>query len=444
MQIKDFMFLIIIGLRVQEQVFIRITCTVFGSLCYVWHSYFKILLSVHHTSNIVHTSDSIPFFFHLSSIPYLATLIRMRNLLQLTNISLVQFKNYLQSSFTFNERIVGICGPNGIGKTNLLDAIYYLCFTKSYFSRTDAQNVYSGLAGFRIEGSFQLNDQIEKIVCILRETGRKEFIVNDESYARVSQHIGKFPCVIIAPDDVGIIIEGGESRRRFLDALLSQLNSTYLQNLMDYNKVLQQRNSYLKAAAEKHIQDKNLLEVYDQQLIKYGDSIFQVRQQFLKGFIPEVIRFYKQIAQVHEEVELTYESQLLHESFENVLHQFREKDLMYQRTHGGVHKDDLSIFLNSQPFKNIASQGQRKSLLFALKLAEFDTLKTAKNFAPLLLLDDVFEKLDEKRMHNLLDWVCVQNEGQLFITDTHPERIQQHFGKLGVVFQMIQLPFEEV
>ena len=367
--------------------------------------------------------------------------LRTTNLLQLTNISLVQFKNYLQSSFSFNERIIGICGPNGIGKTNLLDAIYYLCFTKSYFSRTDAQNAYTGLGGFRIEGDFQLNGENAKIVCILRETGRKEFILDDELYAKASRHIGKFPCVIIAPDDVGIITEGGESRRRFIDALLSQLNNVYLQNLMDYNKVLQQRNSYLKSVSEKRTQDRSLLEVYDQQLIKYGDFIFRTRENFLKDFIPVVLRFYKQIAEVDEKVSLLYESQLHHTSFENLLHQFRDKDVLYQRTHGGTHKDELLMNLNDQPFKSIASQGQRKSLLFALKLAEFETLKTAKKFAPLLLLDDVFEKLDEQRMHNLLDWVCVQNEGQIFITDTHPERIRQHFGKLGVVYQMIQLPF---
>ena len=362
-----------------------------------------------------------------------------RNLLQLTNISLVQFKNYLQTSFSFNERIIGICGLNGIGKTNLLDAIYYLCFTKSYFSRLDSQNVHSGFEGFRIEGNFQLNNQQEKLVCILRETGRKEFFLNEDLYGKVSHHIGKFPCVIIAPDDVDIITEGGEARRRFLNTLLSQLNSIYLQNLMDYNKVQQQRNGYLKSMAERRVQDKNLLEVYDEQLIRYGEFIFKERKNFLKDFLPEVIRFYHQIAQINEKVELLYESQLQHTSFENLLHQFRDKDLLYQRTHGGIHKDELSMNLNGQAFKSIASQGQRKSLLFALKLAEFETLKTDKKFAPLLLLDDVFEKLDEQRMHNLLDWVCVQNEGQIFITDTHPERIQQHFGNLGISYQLIRL-----
>lgn len=365
-------------------------------------------------------------------------------MLQLNNISLVQFKNYLQASFSFNHRIIGICGRNGIGKTNLLDAIYYLCFTKSYFSRSDAQNAYSGLEGFRVEGSFQLFGQTEKIVCIFRETGRKEFFLNDEPYSKFAQHIGKFPSVIIAPDDVDMITEGGEGRRRFLDALLSQLNSPYLQCLMDYNKVLQQRNGYLKSVAERRVQDKSLLEVYDEQLVRYGEFIFRERQVFLQVFLPEVSRFYQQIARVSENITLAYESQLLHTSFENLLHQFRDKDFLYQRTHGGIHKDDLAIQLNNQIFKNLASQGQRKSLLFALKLAEFETLKAAKEFPPLLLLDDVFEKLDEDRMHNLLDWVCVQNEGQIFITDTHSERIRQHFGNLGVAYQLIQLPGGEV
>jgi DNA replication and repair protein RecF len=373
------------------------------------------------------------------SITYIASRITHQDLLQLTNISLVQFKNYRQACFSFNDRVVGICGRNGIGKTNLLDAIYYLCFTKSYFSRSDAQNAHTGLSGFRIEGDFKLSGKDEKIVCILRETGRKEFFLDDEPYGKFANHIGKFPCVIIAPDDVDMITEGGEGRRRFLDALLSQLNSNYLQSLMDYNKVLQQRNTYLKSIAEKRVQDKSLLEVYDEQLIQYGKFIFQERQIFLKTFIPEVAKFYHQIAQVNESVELAYESQLLDTSFENLLHQYRNKDLLYQRTHGGIHKDDLALYLNGQAFKNIASQGQRKSLLFALKLAEFETLKAAKKFPPLLLLDDVFEKLDEQRMHNLLDWVCVQNGGQIFITDTHGERMRQHLGKVGVAYQLIEL-----
>lgn len=334
---------------------------------------------------------------------------------------------------------MGICGPNGIGKTNLLDAIYYLCFTKSYFAATDSQNATTGSAGFRIDGDMRLAEEAFNVVCILRETGRKEFSVNDDLYSRVSSHIGKFPCVMIAPDDVAIITEGGESRRRFINTLLSQLSSEYLQALISYNKVLQQRNGYLKSLAERKTLNKSLLDTYDEQLSSYGNIIFEIRKDFLSDFIPQVGRFYEQIAQTEEKVGIEYQSQLVHSSFQHLLRDFREKDLMLQRTLAGIHRDDLTLMLDGQPFKNLASQGQRKSLLFALKLAEFETLKKSKGFAPILLLDDVFEKLDEQRMHNLLNWVCVENEGQIFITDTHPERIFQHVGRLTVDFQMITL-----
>lgn len=360
-------------------------------------------------------------------------------MLKLDSISLVQFKNYAQASFTFNDRVTGIAGKNGVGKTNLLDAIYYCCFTKSYFARSDGQNVLRGTGGFRIEAHFTLSGEPFKVVCILRETGKKEFLLNDEPYEKFAHHIGKLPCVIIAPDDTQIITDGSEERRRFLDALLSQLDAVYLQHLIDYNRVLQQRNGFLKSLAEKRGPDTSLLEVYDEQLARYGSYVYEKRKQFLREFIPLVQKFYRQIAGVDEQLDIVYESQLLQYNFPDLFFRFREKDLFLQRTNGGIHKDDLDIQLQQQSFKGIASQGQRKSLLFALKLAEFEALKSAKGFAPLLLLDDVFEKLDEQRMHNLLSQVCVENEGQLFITDTHEERIRRHFGQLIGSYQVICL-----
>ena len=358
---------------------------------------------------------------------------------QLQNISLVQFKNYGNAFFSFDERIVCLHGNNGVGKTNLLDAIYYLCFTKSYFSKSDQLHVQHGHSGFRLEGSFTLNGNDKKVICILRETGKKELSLNGEVYEKFSAHIGKFPCVIITPDDARIITDGSEERRRFLDALLSQLDSAYLQSLIEYNKIIQQRNSFLKSVADKKIIERSLLDVYDEQLIRPGMYVFEKRHLFLQNVLPLVKTYYEKIAGSEEDVELIYDSSLLHDSFKNLLQRSREKDLLLQRSNLGVHKDDIEIKLKEQPFKNIASQGQRKSLLFALKLAEYETLKLAKGFPPVLLLDDVFEKLDTLRMHNLLHWVCVQNDGQIFITDTHQERISQHLKELSINYQLIGL-----
>lgn len=326
-----------------------------------------------------------------------------------------------------------------MGKTNLLDAIYYCCFTRSYFTRTDGQNVLTGAPGFRIEGNFVLQHQPLQAVCILRETGRKEFLVNGEAYSRFAEHIGRIPCVIIAPDDVQIITGASDERRRLIDALLSQVDSEYLKHLIDYSRVLQQRNSFLKSIAEKREANPALLQVYDEQMVRYGGPVFHKRKDFLQEFIPHVYTHYREIAGVDEEVTIEYESQLLHHSFEEVLARYREKDLLLQRTLGGIHRDDLDIRLKAQPFKSIASQGQRKSLLFALKLAEFETLKEEKGFPPLLLLDDVFEKLDEQRMHNLLTRVCSGNTGQLFITDTHEDRIRNHFQALGQPYSLLRI-----
>lgn len=357
----------------------------------------------------------------------------------LHSISLVQFKNYARSEFSFDKRIVGICGRNGMGKTNLLDAIYYCCFTKSYFGRSDGAHVQHGAAGFRLVANMELNGRKEEAVCILRETGKKEFYLEGELYEKFALHVGRYPCVIIAPDDIRIIMEGSEERRRYIDALLSQLDSQYLQHLIDYNRVLQQRNGYLKSMAEKNIRDTSLLDVYDQQLVQYGEYIFSKRTEFLKELVPSVISFYKQIAATDEALEIEYESQLLQHPFADLLHRNRQKDILLQRTNAGPHRDNIDLQLKKQSFKNLASQGQRKSLLFALKLAEFELLKKHKGFAPLLLLDDVFEKLDEQRMHNLLAWVCVQNDGQIFLTDTHEDRIRGHFDALKQPYQVISL-----
>ena len=354
---------------------------------------------------------------------------------ELTKISITQFKNYSFSTFNFTERVVGICGLNGKGKTNLLDAIYYLCFTKSYFTKTDAMNVQFDKDGLRLEGI--MGD--DKIVCINRGTGKKEFYLNEVPYTKFSEHIGRFPAVMIAPDDVELITGGSEERRRFTDTVLSQIDSGYLQQLIVYNKVLQQRNSLLKRFAEQAKTDWQLLEVVDEQLLQPGNYIYEKRKSFTAALLPLVQQFYQQIANNEEAVTLQYESQLNNADFNALLHQYREKDFILQRSNAGIHKDDIAMQLNGQVFKNTASQGQRKSLLFALKLAEFEMLKQNKGFAPLLLLDDVFEKLDDRRMQHLLHRVCTANKGQVFITDTHKHRLEEAFSNLQVPFQVIEL-----
>ena len=378
-----------------------------------------------------------------------------------SKISLTQFKNYQYSTFDFTQRIIGICGLNGKGKTNLLDAAYYCCFTKSYFTKADGLNMQFGSDGFRIvakaaselrsfpvvnpEGGGNLEDlneakkKADEIVCIFRNGGKKEILHNGVAYTKLSQHIGKFPAVMIAPDDIGLITDGSEERRRFMDTVLSQMDSNYLQQLVIYNKVLLQRNSLLKRFAEEGKTDWQLLEVLDGQLIAPGDLIFAKRKAFTEALIPMVQQFYSRIADNDETVTLQYDSRLHDSNFYDLLNNYRQKDFAAQRSNAGVHKDDIIFQLNGHVFKTTASQGQRKSLLFALKLAEFELLKENKGYAPLLLLDDVFEKLDDNRMHQLLQWVCIENTGQVLITDTHKERLQEAFEKLNTAYQIIEL-----
>jgi DNA replication and repair protein RecF len=361
------------------------------------------------------------------------------SMLQVKKITITQYKNYSFDAFDFTERVIGICGLNGKGKTNLLDAVYYCCFTKSYFSKTDGLNVQFEKDGFRLEGQFENQAEALKLVCIHRGVGKKELLLNDAPYEKMSQHIGRFPAVMVAPDDIELITGGSEERRRFVDTVISQMDAEYLSQLIQYNKVLQQRNSLLKRFAEQGKTDWPLLEVLDEQLIQPGNFIYAKRKNFTASLIPLVQKFYNQIADNSETVTLQYDSQLNTGNFESVLNNNRQKDFMLQRSNGGIHKDDISIQLNGQSFKNTASQGQRKSLLFALKLAEFELLKINKGFAPLLFLDDVFEKLDDNRMQHLLHWVCKQNTGQVFITDTHKERLEDAFKSLAVQYQVIEL-----
>jgi len=360
-------------------------------------------------------------------------------MLTLNKIIITHFKNYNLDSFEFSRNVVGICGLNGKGKTNLLDAVYYCCFTKSYFSSIDALNINFDKDGFRLEAFFEKQGQEQKVICINRGNNKKDFFLNDVPYEKFSKHIGILPAVMIAPDDIELITGKSENRRKYIDTVLSQVDAGYLQELIIYNKVLQQRNSLLKKWEEDRDNSMDVLEILDEQLLIPGNNIYKKRKGFLEQLIPLVRKFYHMIADDAEMISLQYASQLNGSSLGDLLKQNRSKDVLLQRSNAGIHKDDIIFELNGQVFKNIASQGQRKSLLFALRLAEFELLKLNKGFAPLLLLDDVFEKLDNKRMQQLLQWVCKENDGQVFITDTHRERLEEAFDSLDVGFQIIEL-----
>jgi DNA replication and repair protein RecF len=300
-------------------------------------------------------------------------------------------------------------------------------------------NVHHGMQGFRIEGKLVVNDQKETAVCILRETGKKEFSINEASYKKFSEHIGRYPCVVIAPDDVQLIIGASEERRTFIDTLISQLDHPYLQSLINYTRILQQRNSFLRSLNEGFGKDLSVLDILDEQLATEGTKIFHKRRDFLFRFLPLVKQLYNDISQRYEDINLFYESELQDLSLEELLRINRQKDMMVQRTSGGIHRDDLSFQLGDTLFKHIASQGQRKSLLFALKLAEVEIIRQEKKLSPLLLLDDVFEKLDEERIGNLLVRVAADEEMQIFITDTNCNRLTVQLEKLDHPFQVVEL-----
>ena len=355
-------------------------------------------------------------------------------MLRLKQIFLVQYKNYLQSSFDFHSDVVGISGKNGKGKTNLLDAIYYSCFTRSYFTNLESLNVQFGQTGFRIEAVFEKDEKTYTVTTIYRGN-KKEISVNGVPYEKFSQHIGKFPVVMIAPDDIELISGGSETRRKFIDTVLCQLDTEYMYQLLRYNKTIQQRNSLLKNY-HRH-PDDNLLDVLDNQLTIPAAFIFNRRNEFMHELLPRITSFYHHIAGTEDEPKIQYKSQLFHHSIGALLKENRQKDILLQRTSYGIHKDDIQVMLDNVPFRSIASQGQRKSLLFAFKLAEYQTLVAHVGYS-LLLLDDVFEKLDEGRMNNLLQWVCIKNSGQVFITDTHRERLEKTFNTLGLSAQIIE------
>lgn len=348
----------------------------------------------------------------------------------LTKIKLVNFRNYESQSLELSPGLNCFVGMNGMGKTNLLDAVYYLCMCKSHFGVNDRNVLRHSADFFRLEGIFKRTKKREKIVAKVIPGKRKEFERNDILYKRLVEHIGLLPVVIIVPDDTQLATEGSEERRRFLDNTLSQLDPEYLKYLMSYNKLLKQRNALLKRFAVERSFNASLLETYTQQMALAAPLIHEKRKQFLTDFLPIFSDYYKVISDDREQVRFQYKSQLNEQDFLNMMKAAEEKDRILQRTTTGIHKDDIVFKINDFPLKRFASQGQLKSFVLALKLGQYELLRKEKNIDPILLLDDIFDKLDNQRVKQLIGLLHERSFGQVFITDTHESRVGdiiQHF-----------------
>ena len=355
-------------------------------------------------------------------------------------LKLTNFKNYESQTLLFSKHLNCFVGQNGMGKTNLLDAIYYMCMCKSHFKTSDKHITKHEASFFRLEANFVSGNtketlRVDKIIAKVQARKIKEFECNKAVYERLSDHIGRFPVVMIAPDDTLMAMEGSEERRRFLDNTLCQLDNQYLTYLMHYNKVLSQRNKLLKQFAETRTFDKILVQSYDAQLLPSANYIHQKRQEWMVDFEPIFVDYYNQISGEREAVKCIYQSKLSETDFESLLSETLEKDRILQRTTMGVHKDDLKFVFNDVPVKQFASQGQLKSYILALKLAQYELLRQEKEIAPILLLDDIFDKLDESRVQHLLELLIQKKEfGQVFITDTHENRVTEIIEKFEVNF----------
>jgi DNA replication and repair protein RecF len=345
----------------------------------------------------------------------------------INKISLVQFRNHATGAFDFSSPVTCIAGANGSGKTNLLDAIYYLCYTKSYFSAYQQNSVQNGRDGFRVTGTFVRDGKDEVISCKWK-AGKKEIYKNDAEYEKITDHIGIYASVMIAPDDTELINGSSDLRRKWVDSILGQADKTYLEKLMHYQRVLLQRNAWLKIQAFKPAPDHAALDYYNGELAADSIYIYDQRKKFIDDFLPLLDKYYHELASGKETIQVSYNSDLSQKPLAELLRQGLEHDLRYQRTLRGIHKDDWEFRLNGMALKQFGSQGQKKSFLFALKLAQYAYLSRVLGHLPILLLDDIFEKLDQSRMEALLRIIRGADFGQVVLTDTHPERIRQAFG----------------
>jgi DNA replication and repair protein RecF len=343
----------------------------------------------------------------------------------LKSLALVNYKNFDSVSFDFDSKINCLVGRNGVGKTNVLDSIYHLSFGKSYFNPITSQNINHEADFFVIEGTLDKNEREEHILVSAKKGQKKVIKRNNKPYEKFSEHIGFIPAVIISPADRDLILEGSETRRKFIDGVISQSDQEYLNALIQHGKIISQRNALLKYFAANNKFDRDTLEIYNAQMSKLGDILFSKRKAFLEEFIPIFNQRYSEIANLKEQVSIEYKSKLFEKPILQLLEENLQKDMALQYTSVGVHKDDLSFEIDGHPIKKFGSQGQQKSFLIALKLAQFDFIKKISKVNPILLLDDIFDKLDEQRVAHIVALVAENDLGQIFISDTHADRTEK-------------------
>ena len=354
-------------------------------------------------------------------------------------LSLINYKNFETASFSLDAKINCFVGNNGVGKTNVLDAIYHLSFGKSYFNPITTQNINHDADFFVIDGTYEKNEREEKVLVSAKRGQKKVIKRNGKVYERFSDHIGFLPLVIISPADRDLIIEGSETRRKFMDGVISQSDKGYLDTLMKYNKTLAQRNALLKYFHANNTFNPDTLTIYNEQMHELGSRLHQKRLSFLEAFTPVFKKRYAAISGDKETVKLKYKSQLHDAPLSELFTENLKKDRALQYSSVGTHRDDLSFKIADHPVKKFGSQGQQKSYLIALKLAQFDFIKAQSNTTPLLLLDDIFDKLDESRVTQIIDLVNDENFGQLFISDTHADRTEAIIKEIHQSYKLFKL-----
>lgn len=354
-------------------------------------------------------------------------------------LSLLNFKNHLERNFDFSAQINCFVGNNGVGKTNILDALHYLSVAKSFLGNKDLNNIKIDEDFFTIEGTIDDGEK-ENIIKVQQPKEAKKIIKkNDKPYDRIADHIGFLPSVIISPYDSNLISDSGESRRKFVDSMISQTDSEYLFNLIQYQKTVQQRNALLKDFAKNRYFDGDNLEIYNEPLIKFGTRIFEKRREFTDSIVPLIQNYYEIISKGKEMITVIYESDLQNNNFATLLQQNLEKDRILTYTSKGIHKDDLLFEMNGISMKKTASQGQQKSFLIALKLSQMNRIKELTGKTPILLLDDIFDKLDDSRVSQLIELVNQEHFGQIFITDTSRERTENVVKRINEESKIFEL-----